>query len=130
MRFEKLTVMNFASYYGEHVVDLNCTDDKPVVIFLGGTGFGKTTLFDALNWALYGVDYEKDLLIHRQRKIEDYVNESALQEASLLGNTVPMSCTLHFEYEGNSYYIKCSRFSRGEKYYSELPYNRRGNFRR
>ena len=72
MHFERLEVQNFASYYGEHSIDLSCTPDCPAVIILGGTGFGKTTLFDGINWALYGSDYERDLVKRRERQIIDY----------------------------------------------------------
>ena len=51
---------------------------KPVVVVLGGTGYGKTTIFDAINWSLYGGEYEQSLVKRRQRKIEDYVNQKAL----------------------------------------------------
>jgi len=106
MKFERLELLNFASYYGEHLIDLTCAKDKPVIIFLGGTGYGKTSLFDAINWALYGTDYENDLpRLRRGRSIIDYVNESALSEAEANNRFVEMSCTLYFEHDGTHYYI-------------------------
>lgn len=109
MKFERLEMRNFASYYGEHAVNLNCSDDKPVLIFLGGTGYGKTSLFDALNWALYGTDYEVDLPQRRRgRNILDYVNETALREAEQSGKFVEMCCTLYFKHDGIPYYISQS----------------------
>jgi DNA sulfur modification protein DndD len=106
MKFERIELLNFASYYGEHLIDLACAKDKPVIIFLGGTGYGKTSLFDAINWALYGTDYENDLpRLRRGRSIIDYVNESALREAEVNNRFVEMSCTLYFEHDGTHYYI-------------------------
>jgi DNA sulfur modification protein DndD len=105
MHFERLEILNFASYYGEHSLDLGCNPDCPVVIILGGTGYGKTTLFDAVNWALYGTDYERDLVKRRERQIIDYVNESALRDVEATQSSVEMSCTLYFEHEGVHYYI-------------------------
>ena len=105
MHFERLEILNFASYYGEHSIDLACTSDRPVAIILGGTGYGKTTLLDAINWALYGTDYERDLVKRRERQIIDYVNESALRDAEAKQRFVEMSCTLYFEHEGVHYYI-------------------------
>lgn len=105
MKFERLELCNFASYFGEHSIDLDCTPDKPVVVVLGGTGQGKTTLFDAINWALYGTDYEVTLKEKRNRTILDYVNETALQEAHRKNEFAEMSCTLYFEHEGRHYYI-------------------------
>lgn len=105
MKFERLELCNFASYFGEHSIDFDCGTDKPVVVVLGGTGQGKTTLFDAINWALYGTDYEITLKEKRNRAILDYVNETALQEAQREVAFVEMSCTLYFEHEGQHYYI-------------------------
>jgi len=105
MHFERLEILNFASYCGEHSLDLDCNSDCPVVIILGGTGYGKTTLFDAINWALYGTDYERDLVKRRERQIIDYVNESALRDAEATQGFVEMSCTLYFEHDGVHYYI-------------------------
>jgi len=108
MLFERLELENFASYGGNHTIDLESTPEKPVIIFLGGTGHGKTTIFDAINWSLYGGEYEQDLWKRRQRKIEDYVNQKALREAFDKGESVEMCCTLYFEHDDNHYYISQS----------------------
>lgn len=105
MKLERLELKNFASYFDEHSIDFDCSPDKPVIIVLGGTGQGKTTLFDAINWALYGTDYEMTLKTKRDRAIVDYVNETALQDAHSAGRFLEMSCTLYFEHEGRHYYI-------------------------
>lgn len=105
MKFDRLELNNFASYYGEHSIDFDCSPDQPVIVVLGGTGQGKTTLFDAINWALYGTDYEVSLKERRNRTVLDYVNETALQEAHGQGYSVETSCTLYFEHEGRHYYI-------------------------
>jgi len=105
MLFERIELVNFASYYGEHSIDLETTPEKPVVVILGGTGHGKTTIFDAINWALYGTEYERALIKRRQRKIEDYVNQKALKEAIDKSESVEMSCTLFFEHDSVHYYI-------------------------
>jgi DNA sulfur modification protein DndD len=106
MLFERIELINFASYYGEHSIDLETTKEKPVVVVIGGTGYGKTSIFDAINWALYGGEYERNLIQRRQRTIEDYVNQKALKEASKKGEPVEMSCTVYFEHEGFHYYIQ------------------------
>jgi DNA sulfur modification protein DndD len=80
MKFEKLIIRNFSSYYGEHELELNTDDEKTVVIIIGGNGFGKTSIFQAINWALYGEDYERDLNKYYNKKIADYINESAFSE--------------------------------------------------
>ncbi len=105
MRFERLEVENFASYYGEHSLDLDCSPDKPVVVVLGRNGYGKTSLFDALNWALYGTDYESQLKNQRERDIVDYVNSRAVREAAADDKSLEMTSTLYFEHDGVHYYI-------------------------
>lgn len=100
MKFQRIEIENFASYYGKNPpINLKTTADKPLVIFYGGTGFGKTSLFDGINWALYGQEYEKDLADKKDRSIADYVHETALREAHLSGGRVQMSVTLYFEHE-------------------------------
>lgn len=105
MKFERIVIENFASYYDKHIVDLSTTPEKPVVIIIGGTGYGKTSLFDAINWALYGMKYEEQLLRSRKRNILDYVNEKAAKQAINNNEFILTACTLYFEHEGFHYYV-------------------------
>lgn len=107
MKFEHLELCNFGSYRGEHSISLSTSKEKPVLVFLGGTGYGKSTIFDAISWALYGKDFESDLAKdkERDRTILDYVSESALGAAGDLGESVQMSATLYFEHDQKKYYI-------------------------
>ena len=109
MEFEKLEIENFSSYYGKHSIDLKTSSDKPVVIIVGGSGEGKTSIFDALNWALYGRAYESVLLQQRRKRIGDYVNETALKESK---DGVEMACSLYFSHEGNSYRVQQAVFAK------------------
>lgn len=55
MIFEQVKLYNFGIYQGEHIVDLNVTDHtKPIILFGGLNGGGKTTFLDSLQLALYG----------------------------------------------------------------------------
>ncbi len=107
MKFEKIQIENFSSYYGKTSpdIDLKVNDQKPLIIFIGGTGFGKTSLFDAINWGLYGEEYEKDLKLNKDRNIIDYVNETALKDASEASEKVNMAVTIYFEHNLRHYYI-------------------------
>ncbi len=55
MIFEQVKLHNFGIYQGEHTVDLNVMEhSKPIVLFGGLNGGGKTTFLDSLQLALYG----------------------------------------------------------------------------
>lgn len=105
MKFQRLDIKNFASYYGQQSVNFDTTEDQSVIIVIGSNGFGKTSMFNAIIWALYGEDYEKDLKKIKQRDITDYVNEAALKEAALNNQPLEMTCVLYFEHNGLEYYI-------------------------
>ncbi|MDR2792041.1 MAG: AAA family ATPase [Treponema sp.] len=52
MKPERLTIQNFGPFAGREVIDFNALDD--IFLVTGKTGSGKTTVFDALCFALYG----------------------------------------------------------------------------
>jgi len=54
MKFIRLTLNNFRSFYGEHKIEFSSDDQQPVTIFVGDNGHGKTTLLNAIHWALCG----------------------------------------------------------------------------
>lgn len=54
MRPIKLTMTAFGPYSGSEVVDFNSLEEKNLFLITGPTGAGKTTVFDAISYALYG----------------------------------------------------------------------------
>lgn len=112
MKFEKLTLENFSSYFGKHTIEFHTSEQKPVTVIVGGSGNGKTSIFDALNWALYGDQYEPVLEVQSEKSITDYVNETALKEAASSGDGVEMACSLFFEHEGKHYRIQQAIFAK------------------
>jgi DNA sulfur modification protein DndD len=57
MKFLELVLQNFGPYQGKQIIDLrNETEDmsRPIILFGGMNGGGKTTLLDSIRLALYG----------------------------------------------------------------------------
>ena len=49
-----LCLKNFGPYRDEHKLDLSVTPNAPVVLIFGENTLGKSQLFSALRWCLYG----------------------------------------------------------------------------
>lgn len=54
MILNRLTLVNYGIYRGQHEFDLRPEAAKPIVIFGGKNGAGKTTLLEAIRFCLYG----------------------------------------------------------------------------
>ena len=54
MRPIKLTISAFGPYAGCQVIDFEKLGKKGIYLITGDTGAGKTTIFDAIVFALYG----------------------------------------------------------------------------
>lgn len=54
MILTKLTVNDFGVFRGRHAVDLSPKDRRPIILFGGKNGAGKSTILEALRLCLYG----------------------------------------------------------------------------
>ena len=54
MKPKKLTISAWGPYPGEETIDFDSVGSDGLFLITGPTGGGKTTLFDALSYALYG----------------------------------------------------------------------------
>ena len=54
MRVRKVKLRGFLTYKDEELIDFTRLFDKKIFLISGPTGSGKTTIFDAIAFALYG----------------------------------------------------------------------------
>ena len=57
MLIQKIKISNFKTYLSLDL-DLTVDDDRPIILIGGSNGGGKTTLFEAISGALYGLKIE------------------------------------------------------------------------
>lgn len=72
MRVRKLKLRGFMTYKGEATIDFTRLFDKKIFLISGPTGSGKTTIFDAIAFALYE---EVPREIDQDRLRSDYLTE-------------------------------------------------------
>ena len=86
MRIKKIHIENYKTYR-QLDLDLEVTDDKPIILIGGGNGCGKTTLFDAIYHALYG------LKIKDERQFDELFNAGVKNESGLLNKPIILEVT-------------------------------------
>lgn len=93
MRPKKLVMSAFGPYAKKTVVDLEKLGQNGLYLICGDTGAGKTTIFDAITFALYGEasGENRDAVMLRSKYAEP---------------DTPTEVELYFTYGGKDYYIK------------------------
>jgi DNA sulfur modification protein DndD len=54
MIIESVAINNFRSYKGEHLIELDIDNNRPVTLVYGKNGAGKTGFLNAILWCLFG----------------------------------------------------------------------------
>ncbi len=108
MKLELVTLQNFRQYYGKQRVRLATHPQRNVTLIHGINGAGKTSLFLALNWCLYGknVGTGKDEI-----KIIDNVGELMSKEAvqqAQVGDEIETLVDVKFIHDGWRYQVRRS----------------------
>jgi len=89
MRFSTLTVQNWGPFRGTQTVDLTCPANAPIILVYGENEHGKTSIFRALRWALYG---EVRSAAGRLLSPEIFANAEELES----GQEIQFGATLRF----------------------------------
>jgi len=69
MIFNSLTLENFRVFQSTHTIDLNVQNGRPIILFGGLNGAGKTSILNAIRVLLFGRNAFKDI-----RSQKDYEN--------------------------------------------------------
>lgn len=95
MRLEKITLRNFRQFYGDQELQLATDEKKNVTLIHAENGVGKTTILNAVLWALYGDVTSK----FEQR--ERIVNFEALSERK-----TSATVSVQFEFDSKTYVVQ------------------------
>ena len=74
MLIQRIKISNYKTYLSLDL-DLTVDDDRPIILIGGANGGGKTTLFEAISGALYG------LKIENKEHFMELLNQGALNTA-------------------------------------------------
>lgn len=100
MKLDQIVLHNFRQYFGEQKLIFSQDIQKNITIVHGKNGAGKTSLFLAINWCLYGDVVLKEGVSN----LAELVSKEAISE-SQIGDTIQTSVQLTFIHEGERYSV-------------------------
>ncbi|MCD5324456.1 MULTISPECIES: AAA family ATPase [Pontibacillus] len=112
MIISKLTMNHFRQFYGDQTIDFAVDEHQMVTVILGENGRGKTGIYRALLFALFG-----DRFLEQDAKGDGLLlaNSKALKEDQERENKGIETCVeIHFSHQGNSYILHRSQIARIE----------------
>ncbi len=131
MIFNKLTVTNLGNFSGTHVLRLRASDpqsSKPIILFGGLNGAGKTTIFDAIKLSLYGSEIFGAI---STAKYHEYLKQKIHCSKVTVVQPNNASIAVEFEYAHlgavNTYLVERMWEVSGKKVHETLTIEKNGN---
>lgn len=122
MKLKRIYIENYKTY---RKLDLNLevTDERPIILIGGANGCGKTTLFDAIYHALYG------LQITNRRQFEEIFNSEVKNEVGMVDRSIVLEVTFSGRVLGQEtpYKLRRSYLYTGERVLESVVLNMDGN---
>jgi len=109
MLLDRIVLENFRQYYGKNKIEFARDSQRNVTIIHGANGAGKTSLFLALNWCLYGRSVENVKIIDN---VGELLSKEALSRAKP-GDRLIAAVELAFFHDGDRFIAR--RALRGSK---------------
>lgn len=105
MRIQSLKLTNFRPFYGEHKIDLSPAEGNSLILIHGENQSGKTALFLALYWCLYGSAKSRlgvniPIFQRGEEENEYLINRKAVEDGSR-----SMQIDMLFEHEDKEWQI-------------------------
>jgi DNA sulfur modification protein DndD len=110
LRFESVSLKNFGPYREIDALNLQADSDAPIVVIHGENTVGKTTLFRALRWCLYGSLLPQQAPADATRQLVQYLNRPAAAEGEnimevsmrFIANSQPYNLVRRATFDGAS----------------------------
>lgn len=109
MLLDRIILENFRQYYGRNKIDFARDRQRCVTVIHGVNGAGKTSLFLAINWCLYGKSVDNDKIIDN---VGELMSKEAISRATP-GGRIMTSVELSFLHGGDRFIAR--RSLRGSK---------------
>ena len=93
MRPHKLTISAFGPYAGQTIIDFDKFGRNGLFLITGDTGAGKTTIFDAITYALFG-------------EASGSSRDDSMFRSTYAEDNTPTFVEMEFEYDGRQYKVK------------------------
>ncbi|MEK6311011.1 MAG: AAA family ATPase, partial [Curtobacterium sp.] len=100
LQFDSLSLKNFGPY--REIIDLSLSTEpeSPVVVIHGENTLGKTSLFRALRWCLYGAPEAGKTAAESARSLSDFMNRPARADGES-----EMEVSINFSADGQHYQL-------------------------